>query len=84
MAPVLSLSSQILIKVIRVYQLIISSWMKPHCRFQPTCSNFTIEALDRFGIIKGSWLALKRVLKCHSLHPGGYDPLPKKRHNREQ
>ena len=50
--------------------------MPPSCRFQPTCSEYGYEAISRFGIIKGSALLLRRVLKCHPLNPGGYDPIP--------
>ncbi|ELY9176242.1 membrane protein insertion efficiency factor YidD [Escherichia coli] len=60
----------------RVYQRLISPLLGPHCRFTPTCSSYGIEALRRFGVIKGSWLTVKRVLKCHPLHPGGDDPVP--------
>ncbi|WP_187148222.1 membrane protein insertion efficiency factor YidD [Salmonella enterica subsp. enterica serovar Infantis] len=65
-----------LIALIRVYQRLISPLLGPHCRFTPTCSSYGIEALRRFGVIKGSWLTVKRVLKCHPLHPGGDDPVP--------
>lgn len=60
--------SRILIGLVRAYQLVISPLLGPRCRFQPTCSHYAIEALSRFGMIKGSWLALKRVLKCHPLN----------------
>ncbi|WXS13305.1 membrane protein insertion efficiency factor YidD [Salmonella enterica subsp. enterica serovar Infantis] len=66
----------VLIALIRVYQRLISPLLGPHCRFTPTCSSYGIEALRRFGVIKGSWLTVKRVLKCHPLHPGGDDPVP--------
>ena len=67
---------RVLIALIRVYQRLISPLLGPHCRFTPTCSSYGIEALRRFGVIKGSWLTVKRVLKCHPLHPGGDDPVP--------
>lgn len=76
MAPPLSPGSRVLIALIRVYQRLISPLLGPHCRFTPTCSSYGIEALRRFGVIKGSWLTVKRVLKCHPLHPGGDDPVP--------
>ncbi|MGL9769579.1 MAG: membrane protein insertase YidC [Sodalis sp. (in: enterobacteria)] len=78
MAPPLSSVSKLLIGLIRGYQLIISPFLGPHCQFQPTCSQYGIEAIRRFGILKGSWLTLKRVLKCHPLNPGGKDPVPQK------
>ncbi|MDU3908051.1 MAG: membrane protein insertion efficiency factor YidD [Citrobacter portucalensis] len=71
MASPLSPGSRVLIALIRVYQRLISPLLGPHCRFTPTCSSYGIEALRRFGVIKGSWLTVKRVLKCHPLHPGG-------------
>ncbi|MDU5551170.1 MAG: membrane protein insertion efficiency factor YidD [Citrobacter freundii] len=68
MASPLSPGSRVLIALIRVYQRLISPLLGPHCRFTPTCSSYGIEALRRFGVIKG--------LKCHPLHPGGDDPVP--------
>ncbi|WP_080211630.1 membrane protein insertion efficiency factor YidD, partial [Salmonella enterica] len=70
MAPPLSPGSRVLIALIRVYQRLISPLLGPHCRFTPTCSSYGIEALRRFGVIKGSWLTVKRVLKCHPLQIG--------------
>ena len=67
----------LLIQLIRGYRLLISPLFPPTCRFQPTCSNYAISAIERFGVIKGSFLAVKRILRCHPLHPGGYDPVPK-------
>ena len=67
----------LLIQLIRGYRLLISPLFPPTCRFQPTCSNYAISAITRFGVIKGSFLAVKRILRCHPFHPGGYDPVPK-------
>ncbi|MCY8579891.1 membrane protein insertion efficiency factor YidD [Bacillus haynesii] len=61
---------------IRFYQKAISPLFPPTCRFYPTCSNYGLEAIQRFGFIKGSCLLIKRLLKCHPLHPGGFDPVP--------
>ncbi|MCY7968320.1 membrane protein insertion efficiency factor YidD [Bacillus haynesii] len=61
---------------IRFYQKAISPLFPPTCRFYPTCSNYGLEAIQRFGFIKGSYLLIKRLLKCHPLHPGGFDPVP--------
>lgn len=78
MASTLSPGSWLLITLIRVYQHILSPLLGPRCRFQPTCSEYSIEALGRFGVVKGCWLTVKRVLKCHPLNSGGDDPVPPK------
>ncbi len=69
------LVSKGLIKIIRFYQKFISPLKGPTCRFYPTCSSYSIEAIKKYGPIKGSYLSLIRILKCHPFHPGGYDPL---------
>jgi len=66
---------RILISLIRFYQKFISPIFPPSCRFTPTCSNYALQAVEKYGFFKGGWLALKRILKCHPFHPGGYDPL---------
>ncbi|RLD95680.1 MAG: membrane protein insertion efficiency factor YidD [Aquificota bacterium] len=62
--------------LIRGYQYFISPLFPRSCRFYPTCSQYTLEAVERYGVAMGLWLGLKRVFKCHPFHPGGYDPLP--------
>jgi putative membrane protein insertion efficiency factor len=62
--------------LIRIYRLLISPLFPPSCRFQPTCSQYAAEAIDRFGAWRGSELAVRRILRCHPFHPGGYDPVP--------
>lgn len=62
--------------LILLYQRLISPLFPPSCRFTPTCSNYALQALDRHGVIKGGWLAVKRVSRCHPWHEGGYDPVP--------
>lgn len=66
----------LLIWSIEAYRRLISPLFPPTCRFQPTCSQYALEAIERFGTFKGSWLAIKRILRCHPFHPGGYDPVP--------
>jgi putative membrane protein insertion efficiency factor len=67
---------RVLVTAIRGYQLVISPLFPPVCRFQPTCSSYAIIALERYGVVKGGWLALRRVSRCHPFNPGGYDPVP--------
>jgi uncharacterized protein len=71
--------SKIMVLLIRGYQKFISPLKPPTCRFAPTCSHYAIEAVRRFGALKGGWLALRRILKCHPFHPGGIDLVPEKR-----
>ncbi|WP_133629150.1 membrane protein insertion efficiency factor YidD [Fonticella tunisiensis] len=61
---------------IKLYKKYISPMKPPSCRFYPTCSQYTIEAIEKYGAIKGSYLGIRRILKCHPFHPGGYDPVP--------
>lgn len=69
---------KVFISIIRFYQIAISPIKPPSCRFYPTCSHYGLEAVQRFGALKGGWLTLKRILKCHPFHPGGVDPVPDK------
>jgi hypothetical protein len=66
----------LLIWLIKGYRLFISPLFPPTCRFQPTCSLYAIQAIERFGVFRGSWIAIMRILRCHPFHPGGYDPVP--------
>jgi len=68
----------LLIGIIKFYQKAISPFRPPACRFLPTCSQYGLEAVQRFGAIKGGYLAIKRISKCHPLHPGGIDLVPEK------
>lgn len=68
-----------LIQLVRFYRVAISPWLGGNCRYQPTCSNYAIEALQTFGVLKGSWLAVKRIARCHPWGGSGYDPVPKKK-----
>lgn len=65
----------LMIVCIRFYQLFISPLFPPTCRFYPICSQYAIEAIRKKGALKGGWLAVKRIAKCHPFHPGGYDPV---------
>ncbi|KXB93275.1 hypothetical protein HMPREF3191_00545 [Veillonellaceae bacterium DNF00626] len=65
-----------LLFLIRFYRAYISPLKPPCCRFTPTCSEYALEAVKRYGPWKGMWLSLKRIAKCHPFHKGGYDPLP--------
>jgi len=67
---------QILIALIRLYRYAISPYLAPSCRYTPTCSSYAIEAVERFGIFRGSWMALRRISRCHPWHEAGYDPVP--------
>ncbi|MFA9459244.1 membrane protein insertion efficiency factor YidD [Thiohalorhabdus methylotrophus] len=67
---------RLLISMIRIYRWMISPWLGAHCRFSPTCSTYAITAIDQHGPWKGSWLALRRLLRCHPFHAGGNDPVP--------
>lgn len=67
---------RLLISFIRVYQYALSPLRGPSCRFSPTCSDYACEALRCHGVLRGLWLGLKRLLRCHPWHPGGYDPVP--------
>lgn len=66
----------LLIGIIRVYQWTISAVTGPTCRFEPTCSAYAVEAMRRHGPLRGTWLAVRRVGRCHPWHAGGYDPVP--------
>jgi putative membrane protein insertion efficiency factor len=65
-----------LLAIIRIYQLTISVFLGPHCRFYPNCSSYSSKAIDTHGPIKGLRLSAIRIGKCHPFHPGGYDPVP--------
>lgn len=70
-----NLMTKMLLGLISIYQRTISPILGPKCRFRPTCSEYMIQALQKYGFVKGTWLGLKRIARCHPFHPGGYDPL---------
>ena len=78
MAKNKSAPQKVAITLIKGYQRFLSPVLGSNCRFYPTCSCYAIEAIDRFGVIKGGWLASKRIVKCHPLIDGGEDPVPPK------
>ncbi len=69
------MTKSVLTCLIKLYRKWISPLKKPSCRFYPTCSQYALDAVGRYGALKGSWLTVKRLLKCHPFHPGGYDPV---------
>ncbi|MEK3807514.1 membrane protein insertion efficiency factor YidD [Bacillus sp. FSL H8-0547] len=70
---------QLFIALIRFYQKFLSPMKPPSCRFYPTCSHYGLQSVKRFGALKGGYLTVKRILKCHPFHPGGFDPVPEKK-----
>ena len=75
MKKILQILSLPLIGLIRVYQLVISPWLGPQCRFTPSCSVYAVEALRKYGLFKGTWLALRRISSCHPWGRQGHDPV---------
>jgi uncharacterized protein len=67
---------RVLIGLIRAYRLLLSPWWGRSCRFTPTCSEYALEAIERHGSARGSWLAVRRIARCHPWQPGGFDPVP--------
>jgi hypothetical protein len=67
---------RLLLAIIRAYQYLLSPWVGNQCRFYPTCSHYAAEAIQLHGAAKGSWLAIRRISKCHPWHPGGFDAVP--------
>lgn len=67
---------RILLALVRFYQKGISPLLGPHCRYQPTCSEYMLQAIERYGAARGLWLGVKRICRCHPFAKGGYDPVP--------
>ncbi|MBY5923468.1 membrane protein insertion efficiency factor YidD [Ferrimonas balearica] len=84
MAQALSPLQRVLILLVKGYQKGISPLLGPSCRFSPSCSHYAIGAISHHGVLYGSWLAIRRILKCHPLHPGGIDPVPPAKRGRDQ
>lgn len=70
------MSRKLLTLPIKFYQIVLSPFMASNCRYYPSCSHYSIEAIELHGFFKGAWLAIKRILSCHPWHEGGYDPVP--------
>lgn len=66
---------KLIIFMIRLYQIVVSPLKIPTCRFYPSCSHYALQAVQKYGVIKGVWLSVVRISKCHPFHPGGYDPV---------
>jgi len=66
------------IQLIKAYRVLLSPWLGGHCRFHPTCSCYAITAIERYGVLRGSAMAVRRLSRCHPWHPGGIDPVPDK------
>ena len=67
---------RVVIALVRVYQRCISPLLPPRCIYLPTCSQYMLEAVEKYGVWKGGWLGLRRICRCHPFHQGGYDPVP--------
>ena len=72
----LNVIKRVTLAMLRFYRRSISPLFPPSCRFTPSCSLYVFEAIDRYGVMKGGFLGVKRILRCHPLNPGGYDPVP--------
>jgi putative membrane protein insertion efficiency factor len=76
MRHLLGIPRYLALALIRAYQLAVSPLLPPSCRFTPSCSQYTSDAISRHGLSAGVWLGVKRLVRCHPWHPGGYDPVP--------
>lgn len=71
-----TLPTRAVVTLITAYQKMVSPTLGANCRYRPTCSSYAKEAVQRFGVVRGGWLAMRRLARCHPLRPGGYDPVP--------
>ena len=70
------LSSAVALRLIQAYRLALSPLLPPSCRYAPTCSEYCADAITAYGLVRGGWLGVKRIARCHPFHPGGADPVP--------
>lgn len=75
-APLLQWPRRLVMLLIRGYQRFISPALPASCRFSPSCSQYSLEAIERYGVVRGGWLGARRLLRCHPFNPGGFDPVP--------
>jgi putative membrane protein insertion efficiency factor len=66
----------VVLALIRLYKRYLSPVLPSACRFEPTCSVYTYQAIEKYGVLKGGWMGVRRIARCHPFHPGGYDPVP--------
>jgi putative membrane protein insertion efficiency factor len=76
MRSVRKMIQSLVLLILRAYKVVVSPWLGDCCRFHPSCSSYCSDAVKRFGVIRGIWLGLFRICKCHPFHPGGIDPVP--------
>jgi len=75
------LPRRVVSRLIAAYQILVSPSLGANCRYRPTCSGYAREAIERFGVLEGGWLALRRLSRCHPFHAGGFDPVPRGGHD---
>ncbi len=72
----MTLGARVILGMVALYKRFLSPALPPSCRYYPTCSTYMQEAVTRYGALRGGWMGIKRILRCHPFHPGGYDPVP--------
>jgi uncharacterized protein len=71
---IVGLPARVLVAMVRVYQLTISPWLGPVCRYEPSCSHYMIQAVHKYGLVRGAWKGVRRIARCHPFGASGYDP----------